>query len=38
MPSRRRRAIRTTFDLALGLRVEWRTADTLHALPLQPLC
>ena len=37
MPSRRRRAMRTTFDLALGLRVEWRTADMLHALPLQPL-
>ena len=24
------------FDLALGLRVEWRAADMLHALPFQP--
>jgi len=24
------------FDLALGLRMEWRAADMLHALPFQP--
>ncbi len=37
VPSRQRRALRTTFDLALGLRVEWRAADMRHFLILQPL-
>ena len=36
MPSRQRRAHRTTFDLALGLRMIWRTAGVLHAFVLQP--
>ena len=36
MPSRQRRAIRTTFDFALGLRVEGGTTDMLHFLTFQP--
>lgn len=26
----------SAFDLALGLRMEWRAADMLHAFPFQP--